>query len=499
MYIQTFTFTWTSYFFTHSHFLSVAISTEAPAASSASGCSVAVMAPKKVVGRGRPAGRGAGGRGAAQAPDAVVVAEPSVQISGLNSDLWMKHSDNMQKVFSHPVFEQSAVMDPIDLNNNEGEASGNQAVFVQSVAVTSLKKTGSFKCAINLAWLDLHFISNPHIPLVWASVETMQNRYFKKPGGFADIAIEVGILEAVVDNGDYGLKGTWKRTSPDEVVMAWFKAVAERVGGGAEDDEMNEWLHHMLTTPCTFVKLADETELGWRASKLRENIAANTTLARTAVQKVLDVAQRRAQLGNVSAQRMLDIYTEKLGDGGGGEPITLSFIDKAFNIWDKALRKPEIQEVVLREESRREMSMFNSVVGMNTLVTKAKTEDNIEYIFAAIQDGRRAGLLGPEHMVTRSLEGKIPGSNGKGLVDLLIFKKNMLAHLLTVVVPSKSIPAGMKAKIQDVCSTFAKFRAHLGYKNDSGAQESMPDQGWRAGWPASADALLGLIEDIPLM
>ena len=259
---------------------------------------------------------------------------------------------------------------------------------------------------------------------------------------------------------------------------------------------MLEWLQQLLTAPAVFDKLADASELGWRASKLRENIEANKTLARTAVQKIFDVAQRRIQMGNISAAQMLTVYIEKLGPsggGGGGEPVTMSFIDKAFHIWDRALRKPEIQAVVLQEESRRELSMFNSVVGINMLITKGKTDENIEFIFSAIQDGRRAGLLGPEHMVTRSLEGKIPGSNGKGLVDLLVFKKTMLAHLLLVFVPAKDIPCEIKSKIHDVCVSFGKFGAHMGYKHDA----VFSDMGWRAGWPVSADALLGMIEDSP--
>jgi hypothetical protein len=449
------------------------------------------MAPKKNVPKvmGRPK--------AVAAPVGVAaVAAPSVEAAGLNAELWLSHSKNLEDVFKHPVFADAASQHPIGINNNEGEASGCQAVFLEAVGLTAMNKTGSFKCGINLAWLDLHFITNPHIPIAKASVETMQERYFMKPNGFAELEVEIGVLQTQLDAGGFGAKGSWMRTSPDEVVIAWFKAVSERIAAGADDAEMLEWLHHLLTTPAVFVRLADANELGWRASKLRENIEANKTLARTAVQKIFDVAQRRIQMGNISAAQMLTVYIAKLGPsggGGGGEPVTMSFIEKAFHIWDKALRKPEIQTVVLQEESRRELSMFNSVVGMDTLVRKAKTDENIEFIFSAIQDGRRAGLLGPEHMVTRSLEGKIPGSNGKGLVDLLVFKKTMLAHLLLVFVPAKDIPGEIKSKIHDVCVSFGKFRAHMGYKHDA----VFPDMGWRAGWPASADALLGMIEDSP--
>ncbi len=284
----------------------------------------------------------------------------------------MSHSKNLEDVFKHPVFADAASQHPIGINNNEGEASGCQAVFLEAVGLTAMNKTGSFKCGINLAWLDLHFITNPHIPIAKASVETMQERYFMKPNGFAELEVEIGVLQTQLDAGGFGAKGSWMRTSPDEVVMAWFKAVLERIAAGADDAEMLEWLHHLLTTPAVFVRLADANELGWRASKLRDNIEANKTLARTGVQKIFDVAQRRTNLGNISAAQMLTVYISKLGPAGGGEPVTMSFIDKAFHIWDRALRKPEIQAVVLQEESRRELSMFSSVVGINMLITRAR-------------------------------------------------------------------------------------------------------------------------------
>jgi len=58
-------------------------------------------------------------------------------------------------------------------------------------------------------------------------------------------------------------------------------------------------------------------------------------------------------------------------------------------------------------------------------------------VFASILDDRRIGVLGVEHMATRTLSGTAPGNNGKGIVDLMILRLAMLKHLLTVVVPAK--------------------------------------------------------------
>jgi hypothetical protein len=197
----------------------------------------------------------------------------------------------------------------------------------------------------------------------------------------------------------------------------------------------------------------------------------------------------------LTAQGMFDLYQSKVTSAGddraNGEKVTISFIEKAFLVWDRALRHREIQDVVLQEEADRQRSMYNSVWGMSTLVTKAKTYDAIFWVFASIRDGKVAGFLSPDVMSTRSLEGKVAGSNGKGLVDLLLYKKTMLGHLLTTWLPSKtSVPKEVREKVQEVCQSHQSFRRHLGFKGGS-----LPDLQWKAGWAASSDAVLSFVED----
>jgi hypothetical protein len=284
------------------------------------------------------------------------------------------------------------------------------------------------------------------------------------------------------------------RTSPDEVVMAWFAAVASDIDAAADVSKLNEWRVHMLTTPVTFIKLPDISEIGWRAAQLRENVQANLTLARTAVQKVFDLATRRQQYGMISPKSMYDLYTSKIvssgDDKGNGERVTLNFIEKAFTIWDKALKRKDIQDVVLAEESERQTSMFNSIYGMYALVTKSKTDDGIAWVFHSIRDGRLSGNLVVEHMSLRSLDGKVAGSGGKGLVDLVLYKKAVLSHFLTSWLPVQKIPNEIKTKIHETCIHHCAIRKALGFKTGT-----LPDLTWQAGWPASAVAILSLIED----
>lgn len=131
---------------------------------------------------------------------------------------------------------------------------------------------------------------------------------------------------------------------------------------------------------------------------------------------------------------------------------------------------------------------FRGSSGYNIRCTKAKTEDNILFCFKAIADGRKEGVLTPDMVSSSAIEGRNNG--GKGLVDLILFKRSMLTYFTGTVLPSKTtIDASIRAKICDVVFSHESLRSHVGYKNKA------TDQGWRAGWPASADALLSLIED----
>ena len=63
-----------------------------------------------------------------------------------------------------------------------------------------------FKCAINVAWLDLNYVTAPNVPLPWASVEAMQAQYFSKPSTAAEVELEVGVLASSIGKKTFGNK-----------------------------------------------------------------------------------------------------------------------------------------------------------------------------------------------------------------------------------------------------------------------------------------------------
>ena len=160
------------------------------------------------------------------------------------------------------------------------------------------------------------------------------------------------------------------RTSPDEVVIAYFEAISLALKH--KPDEADAWIEGMLCTPCNFFVVQEEGDLEWRSQQHREDASTNVTLARTPVQRIFDICQRRHQLGpKISVEKMVEVYATKLRLSERSEKITRTSIDMAFTVWDRALSRPTIREVVLEQEALRENSVFNGTTKMQAIVSKA--------------------------------------------------------------------------------------------------------------------------------
>jgi hypothetical protein len=411
---------------------------------------------------------------------------------GLNAQVMLKHRDNVDTVLNHHMFANAGSLSPLAISTGQDpdEDSGFTHVFKIEEAVAALQKTGQYMCGINLLWHDPLFAASHNIPTMWSTVEELREFYFSSPAGFVKLPIELGVTQAQIDAKDFGLIGTWKRISCEEIIMSWFAAVAADVRAKKKDEVMRVWLTHLLTAPATFYRV--DQDIAWLAEQKRENYKTNVSLSRTTVQRIFDLNNRRMAIGaKTTPSKLFEIYTANLSTSKGSEAITLSFCEKAFTIWDRALCRPIIQRAVLEQEANRGDSLFAHSTKLNTIIAKARTDDNIEFVFTLLQDYFLAGFVNKETMGSQALEGKQSGSNGKGLVDLWVFKRILKCFLIDELMPKKSIPGHCKTTIREVCHNFDTFRAKAGFANSA----VLPDLTWRAGWPKSADLMFALIED----
>lgn len=283
-------------------------------------------------------------------------------------------------------------------------------------------------------------------------------QYFQEPAPIPDLLpLTIGVLQSEIDTKTLGGPGRFKRISPEEVIMAWYAAVARDIVANKSHEVLSQWVLFMLTTEGHFQKVDSPEALEWKACQARENIKQNTTLARTTVQRIFELVQRRKEMNITSPKAMEELYSKELRVSTYSEPVTFSFIDMAFTVWDRALSFKEVQEVVLQEESLRQFSIFNSSTKLQTIVSKAKTLDQIVWSFTLLRDLHMAKLITHETCGVRWLSGTGKEA-GKGYVEVMVFKKNLLSYLLETVVPSKAINADIKAKIREVCMSVGNFR-----------------------------------------
>ena len=152
----------------------------------------------------------------------------------------------------------------------------------------------------------------------------------------------------------------------------------------------------------------------------------------------------------------------------------------------QGLKKPEVQEVVLQQEALRERSFFAHSMKLYTIVSKARTEDNVVWVFRLIQDYYLSGELDPAKISTADLEGR----NKQGsLVEAWVLKKQMLAFLVGEVLTKTPIKNDVKQAIRDATCDCKSLREKVGFPGQ------VVSQVWRSGWPKSAVMMLQMIQD----
>ena len=180
-------------------------------------------------------------------------------------------------------------------------------MYNKKKALIALGKTGKYKCAVNLAWVNSFYITSENVPIMWSSVEDMVNHYFSTPSSFPD---SLTLSCVFLDTAEIGNIGQWKRASPEELPIAWFQRVAQDIDAKVPDETLIAWRNHMLTTPATLHVVDDIDKIKWMSCQVREDIEANKTLARTVVQRIYEVMNKKAEYKCSSVKDLYEMYTK---------------------------------------------------------------------------------------------------------------------------------------------------------------------------------------------
>ena len=350
----------------------------------------------------------------------------------------------------------------------------------------------------NLFWINLNTLTSPGVPINPSSVAQLKTRFFSEPGTFpADIVVAIPDLafDPMVQCG------ALQCISPDELKMAFISAVADRVSGGADAEELTAWKHMALTVTMHFRWLETEDKVYFAALNMRQDIVVKfETLARTAYQWVFEViAFRQRKLKELGGENktlhhktLCELFNENTQTTERQEEVNEEFVKACVAVYDKILRHPLAQDIVLWfEHTYGQLSPLDSVYKMHRIAKKAKPAD-VPWVFACMKDKLESKAMGPRDFPERILTGSAEGG-GRGLVDLFALKSDMRSFLLN----SEGQRLGIDgAALAEMNRCFADFQVYREQVTPINGDASSMDRSYQSGWARSTVRCMGFVEEV---
>lgn len=346
-----------------------------------------------------------------------------------------------------------------------------QDPFNSKKCEASLKGKGQgttcrYKAACNVFMMDPRRVAyRSKVPIMPGAVTRLREHHFKKP-----CPIPMEMLFAVPNPGTVAAdmaEGKCVRLSPPEFLLAYFEQISLDLDKG-DDELLKAWRTTMTQTSCVFEHWESEDEMHKRALQFREDLSQNFASCRMSpVQKMFDLVslkeRKEATTGPLSAQALSDYYTQGLTFAENSEKMTFDFVDTALMVYKRMMSSKKCAAIVLELEDLGTANPLDSIYKLAKICTKASTADMIEWSLELMIDLWRSGALKSDQMAVRQLDGKQKGSCGKGLIDILTYKKDVLKYILNTYIEPLSWPPADKARIRDVCSSIQYFRSKCGY------------------------------------
>ncbi|CAJ1360662.1 unnamed protein product, partial [Effrenium voratum] len=342
-----------------------------------------------------------------------------------------------------------------------------------------------YQCAVNFMWLDHFILASPHVPVNEDSVQGLIGQYFTKPSVIpADAPVHV--VAGDVAKAEHAVEQKKLRIlSPPEMVMA---VLLQRDIKTSDMDVLHEWAEALAACPCVFHKIDNEDERHIASLQLRENISQNfASMRMSALQKVFDIQGLMAAKTSLTKEQVVAHYAT-VRYAKNSEPVKARFVDDALYVLKHALPNPKVQSIVLKMENYGPANPFDSVCKLQKIAKRAGgSKENLEWCFQILQDFWEAGCYAEDKFADRALDGKQPRCDGKGTVDLLVAKREVLVYLTGELLDSL-FKDDDKAVIRNTCRCVESFREKCGYQcAPVGLQ-------WKAGLAKPVDMMLQLIE-----
>ena len=164
--------------------------------------------------------------------------------------------------------------------------------------------------------------------------------------------------------------------------FAVLRAVVRDINAG-DENKLTEWRTILLSLHCVFLKLESADDLWKKARQLREDVAQTfLTMRLSALQNIYEVEHFKRKCerlhGKTSATKLTEAFREGITFSDATEKVTDSFVDMSTTIDARMLSVERIAKVLLAAETEfSHRSPFDGVTKLQTIISKAKTEDKI--------------------------------------------------------------------------------------------------------------------------
>ena len=285
--------------------------------------------------------------------------------------------------------------------------------------------------AFNVWHLDLHWSPLPGIVVNRGEVRRWGEKKLGTPCAVFPFPVTVACSP---DSTAASLQGTAKVLSPMEPIDSLFLRIAEELDNGAPEADLANWHTLMLQIPITFEPLVNLNDMVWRSLNLREDLIKNRDLTeRRPYQKVFETVVVRRFVGGekVSDKDLGELYEKNVDFAGSSEKIEARFVRSATYVHEKILTNEDLLKAVVDvEEKAVGKTPFDSVYKLEAIAQKAKVPDKIAWCIEYLSWLVARELCTPGELSVANLNGK--GRGGRGLLDLVLFKKDILEYWLNV-------------------------------------------------------------------
>ena len=350
-------------------------------------------------------------------------------------------------------------------DENGIDVGGHMAPFNKQECLKALAGAAQcYTCAIPFPFFDHQYSPTPSVALSRAQLTTAINDDTQTLDAFP--------MQKVAVSKDENKFSSLRSLSPEEFRIAKVCNFVRRHKAKQMTDA-NTWHFRrvLYSVPVTILVEDNKDTQFFHAVKVRRDIMKMATLVRRSGSQVVDeimslvrAHSQNKKDGKATAQSILKLYQDNLGDSGkendNDDPsiaMTLSMVQSAMIIQKQIKDVAAINAVMIdASETLLEKSPFFTITNLSAMAKKSKTNEELQWIMEMMFDTM---LLVQQSWTIRKLSPK----NATGILDIILFQRDLKVELLEKALTDVPLPAEQKAKIKNCLSSPSELRSSIGY------------------------------------